>query len=81
MQTTVNVYNLNSPFSGPEYTFCDVTPEWAVCYAEADRTNRLSLLFSVQQSGEDVSKHFGLTRGKRSVSCGPFATTKQGDAA
>jgi len=69
----VEVYNLNSAFPGPEYTFQDVTPEWAVCYAEAQRTNRMSQLLSAQQKGEDLSKHFSIARGKCSVSCGSFS--------
>ena len=40
MTKKIEVHNLESSFPGPEYTFTDVTPEWAVCYAEAQRTNR-----------------------------------------
>ena len=73
MTKKIEVYNLESTFPGPEYTFTDVTPEWAVCYAEAQRTNRASFLFSLQQRGEDLSKHFNITRGKRSVACGHYS--------
>lgn len=63
-------------------TFIGVPPAWAVRYADAEKHDRLSELYSMRENDapeHEVDFFFPVVRGPRTVACGDFVALEEED--